>query len=365
MIKKIMGWIHLWLGLISGIIVVLLSLTGAVLVFEVELKALIYPWITAERPANAEYVPPSALYRTAQLAAPGKDIISVWYHGHGKAAHVSLESDSVLYVNPYDASVLGLVDHDDFFHIMKEGHVYLWMPPKIGQRVTVWSTLVFFILLVSGVFLWWPRKWNRAERNMAFKIKWKAKWKRLNYDLHNVFGFYSLILAMVFAFTALIMGFTWLRSAVYWTLSGGQENVRVARSVSDTTSVSNLHFLEKADIAFRKGMEEIAVYNKDQIIVSFPDEPKESIYVCTDMYNGDWRDVFLDQNTFAQLPSSSKQRNELSAAEWMNRSNYGLHVGEIGGLFTKTLYFLGCIICASLPVTGFIVWWQKGTKLTP
>lgn len=363
-----MGWIHLWLGLVTGVIVFILSITGAILVFEQELRPVVYPWQRAERPVDAAYVPPSQLYRTAETAAPGKHIVSVWYHGHGKAAHVSLQSDSVLWVNPYSGEAQALVDHDDFFHIMKDGHLYLWMPPKVGLQVTIWCTAIFFILLVSGMFLWWPKKWkSRVERDKAFKIKWKAKWKRLNYDLHKVFGFYSLILSLVFAFTALMMGFGWLRSAVYWTLSGGEERVRVTRSAihSDTTTISTMTFLAKSDIAFKKGMEEIGMYNKDQIIVSFPHEPKDNIYVCTDMHMGDWRDVFLDQNTFEMLPSSRKPYNELNAAEWMERMNYGLHVGEVGGLFTKVMYFIGCLICASLPVTGFIVWWQKGRRLSP
>lgn len=367
MIKQIMAWLHLWLGLITGIIVFILSVTGAILVFEQELKPIVYSWQRAPRPSMAEYVPPSQLYRTAQTVVPDKHIISVWYHGHGKAAHVSLESDSVLWVNPYTGAAQALVDHDDFFHIMKDGHVYLWLPPQIGQQVTVWSTLIFFLLLVTGIVLWWPKRWNRVEKNKAFKIKWNAKWKRLNYDLHNVLGFYSLILALVFAFTALMMGFGWLRSTVYWTLSGGGERVRVSRAAvhSDTTVVSSMNFLQKSDVAFMKGMGEIAAFNKDQIIVSFPHKPQDNIYVCTDMYKGDWRDVYLDQNTFETLPSSAARRDQLKAADWMMRNNYGLHVGETGGMFTKILYFLGCAVCASLPLTGFIVWWQKGKKLTP
>lgn len=42
--------------------------------------------------------------------------------------------------------------------------------------------------------------------------------------------------------------------------------------------------------------------------------------------------------------------------------NYDLHVGSIGGIWTKIIAFLVCIILASLPVTGFIIWWGKKKK---
>ena len=40
----------------------------------------------------------------------------------------------------------------------------------------------------------------------------------------------------------------------------------------------------------------------------------------------------------------------------------GLHVGQIGGLTTKIIAFLASLICASLPITGFIIWWGKRKK---
>ena len=48
-------------------------------------------------------------------------------------------------------------------------------------------------------------------------------------------------------------------------------------------------------------------------------------------------------------------------------TNYDVHVGAIGGLTGKIIAFLASLICASLPVTGFLVWWSKrprsGTKI--
>lgn len=42
-------------------------------------------------------------------------------------------------------------------------------------------------MLLSGIVLWWPKK--RKDLKNRIKIKWNAKWRRVNYDWHNVTTF--------------------------------------------------------------------------------------------------------------------------------------------------------------------------------
>ncbi|WP_221622305.1 PepSY-associated TM helix domain-containing protein [Larkinella rosea] len=149
-------------------------------------------------------------------------------------------------------------------------------------------------------------------------------------------------------------GFAWINKGVYWLASGGAAPAPYQRGISDTTQIAPKNPLANVDRAFKMGMEQIGVYNKDAIIISFPQKPADAIYVCTDMDRGAWRDVFLDQYTLKQLPSSGVQIDQLKFADWLRRINYALHVGAIGNLPTKTACFAASLICASLPVTGFL-----------
>lgn len=359
--KKINAWFHLWLGLASGIVVLVLGITGCVLVFEQEIKSITSPWLHAEKPAEGKYLPPSVLVSSLQKHVPGQHIESIWYHGEGRTAHLSMhESDSTAYVNPYTAEVLAIVHQEDIFHFFKDGHYYLWFPEKIGHQITGWGTLIFFLLLISGLILWWPKKWNKRGRDQSFKIRWRAKFKRVNYDLHNVLGFYTIILALLFAFTALMMSFTWFNKSVYW-LAGGKDQPRI-EALSDTTTNIRADVMVQVDKAWNKGIHEIAEHHPLEILMHFPETASEAIYVCTDMYNGTWRDVYLDQYTLKELPASNKRVRDENLASWIRRYNYGLHVGLFGGLPIKTIYFLGSLVCASLPVTGFYIWWAKKKK---
>jgi len=355
---KINAWLHLWLGIVSGIIVIILSITGCILVFEQEIRQVTNPWLHAEK--QGEQLPPSVLYKAVADALPNKEIYSIWYHGEGKTAHFSLNSDSMVYVNPYTAEVVAMVDHEDFFHFIEEGHFYLWFPEAIGEIIVGWGTFIFFFILLSGLIMWWPKRWNKKEMNNSFKVKWKARFKRLNYDLHNVLGFYSLTIAAIIAITALIMSFTWFNTGVYW-LSGGDKIENII-SKSDTTINQQVVSLQQIDKAWKKGTDEIAEYNKDQIIVSFPKKASDVIELCTDMINGSWRYVNLDQHTLKELPSSQSKLKDEQLANWLRRNNFSLHVGAIGGITTKIIFFLVSLICASLPITGFYIWWGKRKK---
>lgn len=362
MLKKINDWLHLWLGLASGIIVFIVAVTGCILVFEHEIKSLTRPWLHTERPAGQDYQNPSVIYRNVKETFPDKKIFSIWYYGHGRTAKVSMNADSLIYVDPYTAQVVAIADDEDFFHFILDGHLGIWIEGELGHQIVSWATLIFVVLLITGLVLWWPKKWNKTNRDKSFKIKWNAKFKRVNYDLHNVLGFYALVVSLILAFTGLIMGFAWINKGVYWLASGGEEPPKYQRSFSDTTIVRDNSDFHNVDLAFRKGMNELATQNKDQIIVSFPAKPADAIYVCTDMYRGTWRDIYLDQNTLEVLPSSGKVLGDLRLADWLRRANYGLHVGAIGNMPTKIIYFIASLICASLPVTGFLVWWGKRKK---
>ncbi|WP_417942659.1 PepSY-associated TM helix domain-containing protein [Flavobacterium sp. RS13.1] len=357
---------HLWLGLASGIVVFIMAITGCILVFEHEIKELTSPWLNVEAQSAEKILPPSKIYASVKKALPKKDIHGVWYNGLDKTIKVDIESDSLIYVNPYNGKITGMVDHEDFFHEIDQGHRYVWLGKKIGTIVTSWGTLIFFFLLVSGIILWFPKKWNKSTINSSFKVKWNARFKRLNYDLHNVLGFYSLLLAFLIALTGLIMSFHWVRESTYW-ITGGFTNEKekkeaIAEVKLDTLSKPKYDMLTSADIIFNKVRNEIARKNKEAVIIHFPDEPKDNFYACTDMHNGNWRDLYFDQKTLELLPNSKKYIGDEKFHDWISRSNYSLHVGAIGGLTTKIIYFTASLICASLPLTGFYIWWGRKKK---
>ncbi|RZK84310.1 MAG: PepSY domain-containing protein, partial [Pedobacter sp.] len=188
--KYWVGRIHLWLGLTSGLFVCFLGITGCILAFEREIENVSQPYRKLEV-ENKALLPPTKLKEIADKALPGKHAHSINYQPGNSAQVVYYNFDPeyyyIVFVNQYTGKVLKVKNmDDDFFRIVIMGHYYLWLPPNIGQPILTSATLIFVLLLISGLILWWPK--NKAASKQRFTVKWNAKWRRVNYDFHNVLG---------------------------------------------------------------------------------------------------------------------------------------------------------------------------------
>ncbi|MDO1446848.1 PepSY-associated TM helix domain-containing protein [Rhodocytophaga aerolata] len=367
-IKKIVGKLHLWLGLTSGLLVFIISITGCLYAFQVEISDLTQPFRFVDR-QNISFLLPSQLQEIAQQELPDKKIHSVLYESGDKAAVVSFYSFDpeyyyLVYLNPYTGEVLKVKDMDkDFFRIVLMGHFYLWLPPAIGQPVVATATLVFVGMLISGLILWWPK--NKGAAKQRFTIKWSARWRRKNYDLHNVLGFYATWVVLIMALTGLVWGFQWFANATYWATSGGKDYQLYSEPLSNTTAVAVASDAPVVDKIWHKMKAEHA--GAQSIEVHFPEHHNSSILAAiNDDASTYWRiDYrFFDQFTLEELSVSHQwgRFHEASAADKLMRMNYDIHVGAIMGLPGKILAFFASLIAASLPVTGFYIWWGRKNK---
>ncbi|RYE25289.1 MAG: PepSY domain-containing protein [Sphingobacteriales bacterium] len=364
-VKKAIGTIHLWLGLASGLLVLFLGITGCILAFQREIEMLTVPSQYVE-PQDGPYVPPSRMYAIATKALPGKTAHSVTYGEQNKAAVITYyNSDSdyyyLAYINPYTGKVIKVKNMDrDFFRVIVDGHFYLWLPPNIGKPIVASATLVFFVMMVSGIVLWWPK--NKAARKQRFKVKWDAKWRRVNYDLHNVFGFYMSWVAIFIAITGLIWGFEWVSKSVYWVTSGGKEAIAFYEPVSKKKEVVGEPIVDqlwrKMQVEY-KGMETLEVHypETDSSSIEIAANPDASTY-----WKADYR--YFDQYTMQEIEVTHAfgRFANTKVAEKISRMNYDIHVGAVLGLPGKIMAFCASLIAASLPVTGFYIWWGRRNK---
>ena len=239
--KKLIRIIHLWLGLASGVIIIILGITGCLLAFETEIRNLTESYKSVQK-ENVAYLPPSDIRVIANQNLTSKKVLGIEYPGPDKAVVASYYDEThyeIVYINPYNGRVLKHKDMTkDFFRVILDGHFYLWLPHNIGQPIMASATLIFLIMIISGIILWWPK--NKAASKQRFSIKWNAKWRRKNYDLHNVLGFYMSWIGIFLAVTGLVMGFQWFAKSVYWVSSGGKTAIEHVDPKSDTTKVSSI-----------------------------------------------------------------------------------------------------------------------------
>lgn len=365
-VKKAIGKIHLWLGLSSGLLVFIIAITGCIYAFQEEIQNLTQPYRFVEH-QDKPVLPPSTLKTIAEKALPGKHIHAVLYAKPGNAAQVifyNLEPEYyyLIYLNPFTGEILEVKDASSgFFPFILDGHFYLWLPREIGQPIVATATLVFLAMMISGLILWWPK--NKKATKPRFSIKWNARWRRKNYDLHNVLGFYATWIAIILAVTGLVWGFEWFAEG-YYKMAGGDKSLLYVEPKSDSTltaqsdipSIDRLYTKMRAENPTAEVLEvHIPATASSAIEVSI--NPDDQTYWQTDYR-------YFDQYSLKELSVDhiyGKSANA-SVADNLMRMNYDIHTGAIIGLPGKILAFFAGLIVASLPITGFYIWWGRKQK---
>ncbi len=378
--RRVNNWLHLWLGLISGIIVLIVCITGCIWVFNEEITALMEP------ETKVAYQDKPVL-QPSQLAAVGHKLFPDMVAGYaqyqqGRAVTLSLKKPGAnqrrgggvtLKLNPYTGKVIKTEIRKkgdvDFFRFILNGHRFLWLPYNIGRPIVNYGTLIFVILLITGLVWWYPKKWNKSTRDKSFKVKWNASFKRLNIDLHNVFGFYSLLFLAAIALTGMVYGIKWYSDGLYWVTTGGEKAGEFRRIQSDSLMAGKLYTPEKAiDLAWNKV---ISRHPRSMgFYYSYPDssDAKAVIYMTVYPTKGQFYNsqaYTFDQHTLKEFPRTDAYAMDYQKAGFgvkLRKMNYDIHVGSILGFPGKVLAFLASLIGASLPVTGFLIWYNRKFK---
>jgi uncharacterized iron-regulated membrane protein len=367
--KLLVRRLHLWLGLASGLIVSFLGITGCMLAFQREIENTFqsYRYVTDE---HKSFLPPSQLKSMAEVKLPGKDVHAVMYNGRDRAAEVIFYKYDppvsyyyIAYIDPYTGNVQQLKNMDrDFFRILVDGHFYLWLPPAIGQPIVASATLIFLVLMITGIILWWPK--NRHVRKQRFRIKFNARWRRVNYDLHNVLGFYMTWVAIFLAVTGLVWGFQWFADGLY-AVTGGKKSLVYVEPASDTLAQVNDRSKATIDIIWEKMQQ---MYPHAESIEVHPPETASSPIAANanpdreTYWKLDYR--YFDQYTLKELEVDHVygRFSKANAADKIMRMNYDVHTGAILGITGKVMMFFGSLIAASLPITGLMVWLGRKKK---
>lgn len=375
--KKAIKKIHLWLGLTSGLVVFILGITGCIYVFEDELKSFFYKdKLYVDVPENTSKIALNELIQIAETTfgkehplqrieiatAADRSYLFRSKIKRNKKAYTyfgEYEYFRILYLNPYTGKVIENENAKyEFFNIVLRLHRTLLLKNEIGTYIVGISVLIFVFMLISGIVLWWPKKKTALKQRLSFLWKKNTKWKRKNYDLHNILGFYSFIFALIIALTGLIWSFDWVDNSFQYIANGGktQKNKPIE---SDTTQNITKPF--RADLLFSEALKQ----SPDAKIISmnFPEKKKNTLNLTVykdEQFNYNRKQIQYDQFSYQLLKSNTfEQKNR---GEKLKALNYDIHTGRILLLPGKILAFIISLIVASLPITGFYIWWGRNHK---
>ncbi|MBB5638959.1 putative iron-regulated membrane protein [Pedobacter cryoconitis] len=380
MFKKFIQKIHLWLGFITGLVLVINLLPASIFAFNTELKDWWYHRAIFATEIKTSTLPISVLKEKVRATLKNKEVIT----------HIEVNSDKTrgyafgiyeeskhpgftyfsesevnkeVYVNPYTGKIQGEIDlRYDWIKICEAIHRRMLLHYNYGGHWFIAiSTLAIIFSLFTGLVLWFPK--NKAALKQRFIFKRNVRWRRRNYDIHNVGGFYSYILILFLAVTGLLWSFDWWAAGFYRLFGENYKTMSAIQQEFIPHPVKSSVF-NPLDAAFEN------VWSKrkswSSMVIAFPEEGDEKntdklfFYLKFNDHTG-WDES--DQYVYhtGRLIKQVLQEQKSTAIKWQD-SNYAFHTGGIYGLPTKILTCLTTLFCASLPITGLIIWFGKKKK---
>ncbi len=346
--------IHLWLGLTAALFLIVLGLSGAIIAFEGDYDHWFNTRLWYVTPQAQRLSQQSLFEMVQQRFAPARVEAIQMQDGRADLAQDYFLTPTLeVFVNPYNGAILGTRDQDPLLlkvigtiHQLHIRLVHIRIGnTDVGKWLVEIAGLEMLVLIPTGLILWWRKK--------QWSINWKASWKRINWDLHNIIGIYVGIVLLLATVTGFFISF---EQPIYWiTHSGHLERTPQPRS----TPIGSESPRPDLDSVLQASDE--ALPNATTVAVVLPARPT-SPYVFEKRVPQDasltvHSAVYIDQYTGKVL--KVEDFNKISAGYRAVRINRSLHTGDYWGLPGHIILSLSSFLLSITAITGIVIWWKK------
>jgi uncharacterized iron-regulated membrane protein len=348
-LRPLIVQIHLWLGLIAGAFIAVLAITGSIMAFETELERALHPHRSYVTP-QGQRLSLAQIAAAVQRAYPNDTIGAFVVATRPNFSYeVGLQRADV-FVNPYTGEILGEQTAPDWLNTVHQLHTHLLLPRRpgdVGGKITSGAAVVLLLMLLSGLYLWWPLKRVRVTwRGAAARMTW--------FDIHNVTGILALLFLLALTTTGLVVGFESVTTPLFYKMTGSQAtprpNLRVA-PVPGATPIAP----DSALVLARAALPGTAPF---EINVPGPGEA----YVVRarhpeDRTPGGRSLVVLNPYTGSILFAEGSRG--APAGTRLVTANRAIHTGDILGIPGKILVSLASLAALAQVLTGLTMWLKR------
>jgi len=392
-IRTFLNDIHLYAGLLSGLIVIAVCFTGTLYVYNTE----ILEFFDAERYFVEQGGKPltlTELKNTLAQLKEGKLVGVNWFEEAGRTVQFTVKKEGeekaiTYFLNPHTGEILASnlekTTTEELMGYVFSLHRWLLFDrvespilesmsnQDLGRMINGVATLLFLLGVSTGLLLWFPKKAKNWKQGLS--VKWSGNWKRINHDLHNTLAFYSLIALFIMAVTGPFWSFGWYKTAWQKTWEIYQAPKEEPKGAETPPSEAELSQQKLEDSLFVQTRQALSL---DEVLVTanqrlpyagnvkltFPEQAGGLISVSKSR-TGFFARAGADQLKLQPENLAIKEVvlfAELPLRQQVGKSVKALHTGEIFGKFTKFLWAIACAIATSLPITGTLIWWNKRKK---
>lgn len=358
--RKILFWSHLISGALAGIFIFIMCVTGALLSFEPNIVEF------AESKMRVVEVPAENAQRLSINEIVGKVIN---YKPSAKPSNITLQNDKTaaavvalgregqIFVNPYTGAITGegATGWRGFFHIVEDLHRWLATSGSsraVGKGLNDAANLLFLFLAISGVYIWFPRRWSAKHFRAALTPRWKVTGKARDFNWHTVVGFWSSLVLIVLTLTGVVISYQWAGNLVY-TLTGnpvpqqqgspgGAPNQQNEQPFGLPENLDAIWTRAETHTPFKSISLRLPI-TKDSAVFTID----EGIY--WNIFGRSALTIDAKTGEVAKWEPYGEQNSGRQMRSWMRFT----HTGESFGIIGQFIGFLACLGGALLVYTGF------------
>jgi uncharacterized iron-regulated membrane protein len=351
--------IHRYVGILLGLVVCIIAVTGTLLSFNHEIDYALNPALMTVAP-QAKMLPAEQLLAAAQKTHP--DYQPSYFEPSqkpedsymiGLSKEISEEEELFVevFVDPYTANVLGeRADGESLMAFVYELH-YELAAGEWGSKIISITALAWIVIGVSGLLIW--PSWKQIKQ--GFKVR-KSRWLLANYDYHKVFGIIAAIFILALGVSGSIFQFSEQVQPVVTAITNSPEAPEFT-STPPSPNATRLPYEQLFQSAEKAVPDAVVTW------VSYPDSPEAAIEVDRkqpgdiNQWGNHW--IMLDQYSGEVVGITLHDGIGPTPLDTFNNWNWNIHTGIWGGMPTRILLSIFGLAPVVLLITGLVIFWGK------
>ena len=381
---------HFYAGLFVAPFMVLLALTGIIYLFKPQLDPLMYGDLltvpAAEHALSADeqlqrakaayprgtlskYLPPADATSSAQFVM----------HDGGR--------EMTVFVDPYRGTVLGTQDAKNNLQAIARALHGELMIGTVGDRLIELAAGWGVMLVISGVYLWWPRgKSSSGVLWPRFTTRGRVFWR----DLHVVTGFWGAALLLVMLLSGMAWTGFWgkqyaelwnrfpaamwnsvptsdqqarvLNTATQQTVPWAMENTPMPMSGDHAEHMNHgaMHAAPAAPTIRLQQVVDLATARKVEPGYSItPPTTAEGVFTVAVFANDPRNDATLHVDQYTGKVLADVRWEHYNGVARATETGVMLHEGKMFGWVNQLIVLLICLMILLSAVSGVVIWWKR------
>jgi len=351
--RRALYQVHVWLGVLTGLYVSVVCVSGAALVFRIDMQRALHPHLFTAS-AGGPLADPVAVMERVSRAYPAHKLSGVDAPTTLRPTYLAYVTSGAEFrtvlIDPVSTAVLGELPDHPAIRALRDVH-YNLLGGRTGRTLNGVGAFGILALCATGLVVWWPgrKSWRRG-----FVIDFSRRGRRVIWELHRAIGVWSVAFIAVTAIT----GLSFVFPAGFRALVNRVSPITVSRSPQSGAPAGSAGVPSRREVIDR-ARPLAAGQHVARVVLPFGDRGAYLVMFAARSptpASSELTSIYIDQYTGERLATVVAER---SWGDAVMAQMMPLHVGGLAGQAGRIAWFVLGLSPAVLFVTGLMVWWRR------